>query len=229
MSEIDDQPRINVAAGLAWSAVVVVAMLGASFWVWNMVPDGTQVPIHWNAYGEINGYSTKRNAFLFAPGIAVMITALFAIIPLVEPRKQNLMRSRVLYHTLWAGMLIVFVAVQATILTAALGMKSSLATFLVPGIALLFVVIGNVLGKSRSNFLMGVRTPWTLSSDYAWEKTHRWTGRLWVLIGLATIAASPFADMKAQVAILIGGLIISIVAAVVMSYVFWRQDPARQR
>lgn len=229
MSDVEGQPRIGVGTGVAWSAAVVVAMLAATLWAWEVIPDGAQLPIHWNAMGEVDGYTTKPNALLFAPVVAGLIAVIFAIVPFIEPRKQNLMRSRVLYHALWAGMMVVFAVVHATIIASALGIKGAPSTYLVPGLGLFFVVIGNVLGKVRSNYSTGIRTPWTLSSDYSWEKTHRLTGRLWVLVGLAAIAATPFLDMKWQLAILIGGVIASTAAAFVMSYVFWRQDPARGR
>ena len=229
MGDMEDQPRINVGAGIAWSAAVVLAMLAASYWAWQVIPGDARLPMHWNEMGEVDGYASKGKALLFAPGVAVLIALIFAVVPLVEPRGKNLARSRVLYHSLWAGMLIVFAVVHATIIASAMGVKGAPSTYLIPGLGLLFVVIGNVLGKTRSNFSTGIRTPWTLSSEYSWDKTHRWTGRMWVVVGLAVMASSPFLEMKWQLAVLLGGVMVSTAVAFVMSYVFWRQDPSRER
>jgi uncharacterized membrane protein len=56
--------------------------------------------------------------------------------------------------------------------------------------------IGNVLGKLRSNFFVGIRTPWTLSSEHVWDQTHRWAGRLFV--GAAAVLAVLAGAMPVQ-------------------------------
>jgi uncharacterized membrane protein len=227
MSDTDRAPPIRIARGLAWSGLAIAAMLAASWYAWMQLPADAQLPIHWNIAGEVDGYAPKATALLFAPAVAVLITAIFAVVPLFEPRRENLNRGRTLYHALWAGMLIIFAAVHAHIVTAALGLTPEKPSFLIPAFGILLVIIGNFLGKTRSNFVMGVRTPWTLSSDYAWEKTHRWLGRMWVMLGLAT-AASPFVlDFQGQMILFVGGALVTALAAVVMSYVYWRNDRAR--
>lgn len=227
MSDSETVPPIKIARGLAWSALALAAMLGASWYAWTVLPADAQLPIHWNVAGEVDGYAPKAVALLFAPAVAALIAAIFAAVPLLEPRRENLNRGRTLYHALWVGMMLVFAAVHAHIVGAALGFAPEKPSFLIPAFGLLFVVIGNFLGKTRSNFVMGVRTPWTLSSDYAWEKTHRWLGRVWVVLGLATAASPFFLDFQRQMILFVGGALATSLAAVVMSYVYWRNDPAR--
>lgn len=228
MDESEKTPRIGTGAGFAWSAVAIMAMLAATAAVWNEIPADARLPMHWNAQGEIDGYASKTTALFFAPAVAALIAVIFAVAPYLEPRKRNLAAGRALYHALWAGMMIVFAGVHVQIIASALGYVSSPSTFLITSLGLLFVVVGNLLAKTRSNFIMGVRTPWTLSSDYSWEKTHRWLGRLWVLLGLATFASAFFLDRQVQLYLFVGGAIASVVVAFVLSYVFWRNDPARQ-
>ena len=227
MSE-SEQPRgINIAAGLAWSAIAIVAMLAASLFVWNEIPDDARLPSHWNIRGEVDGHASRAAVLLFAPSIAGLVTIIFALAPLFEPRNRNLAQGRALYHAAWVGVIVLFCGVHATTIAAAFGYETSLSTFLIPTLGLLFAVMGNFMGKTRSNFIMGVRTPWTLSSDYAWEKTHRWLGRAWVVLGFA-VAASPFFLSKpAQLYLFTGGAFGSALVAVVISYIYWRNDPAR--
>lgn len=227
MTDTDHAPAIRIARGLAWSALAIATMLAASWYAWTQLPADAQLPIHWNIAGEVDGYAPKAMALLFAPAVAVLIVAVFAIVPLLEPRRENLNRGRTLYHAVWAGMLIVFAAVHAHIVAAALGVAPERPSFLIPILGILFIVIGNFLGKTRSNFVMGVRTPWTLSSEYSWEKTHRWLGRVWVALGLATAASPFFLGFQGQMILFVGGALATALAAVVMSYVYWRNDPAR--
>jgi uncharacterized membrane protein len=92
----------------------------------------------------------------------------------------------------------------------------------------LFVVIGNYLGKTRSNFFFGVRTPWTLSSELSWARTHRLAGRLFVLSGLVimlTAVVAPGPTTALVISLAIAGVVAIPVA---YSYLVWRSDPAKQ-
>lgn len=219
---------IRVGAGLAWSAVAISAMLLASYVAWNELSADARVPVHWNIRGEVDGYASKAVALLFAPVVAALIAVISAIAPLLEPRQGNLASGRTLYYAIWAGMMVLFGGVHIGIIAAAFGYHASVPTFLIPALGLLFAVVGNALGKTRSSFTMGIRTPWTLSSDYAWEKTHRALGRLWVLFGLATAASPFFLDVREQTYLLFGGVLGSTIFAVGLSYFYWRADPTRR-
>ena len=94
-------------------------------------------------------------------------------------------------------------------------------------LALLLIVIGNYLGKVRSNFLFGIRTPWTLSSDLSWNKTHRLGGKLFVLAGIVGLIGQVVPGDNALF-ILLGTMIPAVILMVVYSYLVWRDDPDRQ-
>ncbi len=117
------------------------------------------------------------------------------------------------------------VGLQLMVVLAAVGRPLDVTLVLGFGTGLLFVVIGNVLGKVRSNFMFGVRTPWTLSSDLSWNKTHRLVGRLFVLLGFAVAVATVVAGNEAYLAVLLGGIAIVIAVAFVYSYRVWKTDP----
>ncbi len=173
-------------------AVVAVAiMIGMSAWAWFQVPADAQIPIHWAADGTPNGYASKTFALLFLPALGAGLGALLYVLPRFEPRSQNLARSGSAYVQVCSGVMIVLVVTQLSIVLAAVGRP--LPVNLVVGLAVggLFVVLGNVLGKVRSNFIFGVRTPWTLTSDLAWNRTHRLVGRLFVVLGLAVLDLRP--------------------------------------
>lgn len=209
------------------SVVAVGAMLGLAAWAWTQIPPGAQVPIHWGLDGQPNGFTSKELALLLTPALTVFLGALLYFLPRFEPRAQNLAQSGPAYVQVCVALLVLMVAVQLMVVLAAVGSPLDINLVLTVATGLLLIVIGNVLGKVRSNFMFGVRTPWTLSSDLSWNKTHRLVGRLFVLLGLATIVAGLVGGTTAFVAVLIGGIVVVLVVAFVYSYQVWRADPAK--
>jgi hypothetical protein len=142
MTDHDNEPRINVAAGLAWSALVLAAMIRASLWAWDVVPGGARVPTHWNERGEIDGYWSKANGLTFAPTVAAFIALIFAAVPILGRRRKDLMRSRSFYYGLWAAMMIVFAAVHAKIVAAAVGVALPSLLLVIP---IVFIAVSAVV------------------------------------------------------------------------------------
>jgi uncharacterized membrane protein len=91
------------------------------------------------------------------------------------------------------------------------------------GIGVLFIVIGNLLPRARPNWFVGIRTPWTLSSDRVWEKTHRFGGQVFVGGGILMLLSGLVLAQWAHVAVFI---IIALCAASVLvySYVEWKRE-----
>ena len=88
----------------------------------------------------------------------------------------------------------------------------------------LFMVIGNYLGKVRSNFIFGIRTPWTLSSEDAWDKTHRLGGWLFFVTGLLIFLSGLFSENGWIFVMLLGGFFLAIIFLFGYSYWIWKQD-----
>lgn len=209
------------------SLLIIAAMLALSAWAWVTLPAGALMPVHWNIEGQVDRYDPKEIALLVMPGTAVFITFLLGFLPRLEPRKQNLAMSAKLYNVAWIGAMLIMLGAHAAIIAGAMGVAIPMDKIAGPVLGVFFALIGNYLSKTRSNFFAGVRTPWTLSSNYAWEKTHRLAGRLFVLIGVTTVVLSFVAGFPWDVATLVVGILVSVVLTVVMSYVYWRRDPDR--
>lgn len=103
-----------------------------------------------------------------------------------------------------------------------------LTPFIGAGMGLLFAVLGNVLTTVRSNFLFGVRTPWTLSSELAWDRTHRLVGRMFVVGGLLMVLASLLGSTLLLVALILGFIVAVLVVAVAYSCRVWRENRDRR-
>ncbi|MEM5518627.1 SdpI family protein [Henriciella sp. AS95] len=183
-----------IKTGLIWSAGAIALMLGTIYWAYGAMPDG-QIPVHWGPSGEADGFAAKDEALLyllFLPGSALLTSLLLAAAPMLDPFRDNLRRSRKAYIAIWAATMVLLTALNAGIawmMVNAAGASESneFVRFVMAGCGLLFIVIGNYLPKTRKTFFLGIRTPWTLTSDYTWEKTHRLVGPLYILAGLAGI------------------------------------------
>lgn len=215
-----------------WLSVPPLFILAAlAVWGWMVTPEGTQVPVHFASDGSVNRYGFRLEAFGLVPAMALVLTALFALVPLIDPRGANVRRSRPLVLVSWAGSLWLLALVQAMMTLSATGMITQ--TDWIPravgaGVGVLFVLIGNVLGKARPNWFFGIRTPWTLSSDRAWEETHRWAAWLFVAAGLLSLIAMSFLPLQTGFIVLVAATLAAAFVPMVLSYFVWRADAQRE-
>lgn len=152
----------------------LLAMAGLAVWAWIRFPADARIPIHWNLAGEIDRYAGKAEGVLLLPLVCLCLVALFAVLPLIEPRRANLQKSAKPYALTSMALLCFMLLLYGAILAIACGMSIRLPQVIQAGAGVLFILIGNYMGKIRSNFMFGIRTSWTLSSELSWNKTHRW-------------------------------------------------------
>ncbi len=216
-----------IKKGLLYSAPVLALIAALTAYGWFVIEPGDLMPVHFNIDGEADGYMQKEKYLLLHAGLAFGLTAFFAFLPLISPRRDNLYKSAAFYLSGWVGVLIILAGVEAVVLHAALtGASPSMKVVSLP-VAALLIVIGNFMAKTRSNWIAGVRTMWTLSSEHAWKAANRTTGWLFVLAGLASIAATFFITEKTGLIVLLAGALTAGFAGVIVSYFAWRADPER--
>jgi uncharacterized membrane protein len=131
------------------------------------------IPTHWNAAGEVNGYMQKFWGVFLVPFLMLGFTALLTFIPRIDPKRANYAKFQDYYD----GFILVFalflLAVQMMILLWALGMPISPNILFPVLVGVLFFYIGILLDHTEPNWFVGIRTPWTLSSETVWRKTHK--------------------------------------------------------
>jgi uncharacterized membrane protein len=220
---------MKVRPYLVATVLVVVGMLLVSAWAWPQIPDGTQVPIHWGVDGQPNGWASKPFALLGLPALTVGIGLLLAVAPRFDPRYGNVRRSATAYWAIAFGALALMGVIHVAAVLAATGRQVNMGLVVSLAVGALFVVVGNFLGKTRSSWILGIRTPWTLSSERSWTKTHRLGGYLFMVLGLAVIAVAMLAPGGPEAFVLLGGLVILVPLLFVYSYLVWRDDPDRQQ
>lgn len=201
-----------------WAAIGLTALaFGASAALYGQMPE--RVPIHWNIHGEVDRYGSKSWALFLCPGAMAAMTGLFALLPWLSPKQFEVDTFRRTYQWLLVLIVGLFGYIHALTLAAGLGWEFGMDRALVGGIFLFFAMLGNVLGKVRRNFWIGIRVPWTLASERVWNDTHRLAAWLWVaggLVGaLVALAGWPVVSL--------GVLVVIVAVPVVYSLVHYKR------
>lgn len=205
--------------------VLVIAAVAASLFVYPKLPE--VVPQHWDMHGNVNSNGSKFTVAFIIPLVMAFIYLLMRVLPHIDPRKENYSGFLPTFEWIFITIMATLLGMHLALLATATGRDVNMGLF-VPGmIGLLFIALGFLLPKAKSNWFVGIRTPWTLSSDLAWEKTHKLGGTLFMIAGAIVVLAAFTRPIVAHLAI---GVSIGLAALslVVYSYFVWRDDPARK-
>ncbi len=168
------------------SGLLVAAALSASVIVYPRLPD--RVPTHWNVQGQVDGTGDKSWAAFAMPAAMALMIGVFAALPWLSPRKFSVDSFRSTYLAIMVIVVALLGYIHGLTLYAGLTGTVDVARALVGGLMLFLAAIGNLLGRVRRNFYVGIKTPWTLASERVWNDTHRlaaWTFTAGGLIGAA--------------------------------------------
>ncbi|MED3883900.1 SdpI family protein [Priestia aryabhattai] len=181
------------------------------------------MPIHWGANGEADGFATKINAMILTVGIMVLIYFIIAFVPRIDPRKENYKYFSKTYNILLNAVLLLFFFVNMSTILQGLGYNVPMS-YIAPIMAgLVFIIIGNYLQRVRSNYFMGIRTPWTLSNENVWKKTHRLSGKIFFIGGLLILISAFLPDGYKSV-ILWGSIVLCVAVPYLYSYVAYKKE-----
>jgi uncharacterized membrane protein len=175
---------------LVLSFSILSLLLGLA--VYPYLPD--QVANHWNAYGQVDGYTTKISGIILIPIIILATGALMIFLPRLDPLKANVAGFQGSYYRIVVLMAGFLFYLQGITLAWNLGWNFNLVMALTPAYAVLFYFIGILVEKAHRNWFIGIRTPWTMSSDIVWEKTHRLGGKLFKFCAALTLLGMFFPD-----------------------------------
>ncbi len=164
----------------ALSILFIITAFAAAFYFYPQLPD--PMPSHWNARGEVDGYMEKGVALFLIPAMTVFLFGLFLLIPKIDPLKKNIEKFRKYYD--WFIFLIIAFLVYIYLMTIAwgLGYRFSMSAAVLPPVAAILYFAGVLCENSKRNWFIGVRTPWTMSSDSVWEKTNRLAGKIFKVL-----------------------------------------------
>jgi hypothetical protein len=219
--------------GLLISVVAVLLMTG--LYSWAAADAGPTVRFSFSALATAGPQPTGSAALTLLgllPFIAAVLALLFAGLQRIEPLRANLARGQRTYVMAWAGTQLLLLAIAwmlaAEVRATAHGSTTDIGWRVAMSIGCgVLVVVADSLPKTRRNLVFGVLTPWTLTSDLAWERTHRFAGRLFMVVGIAGLASALMLRPEALVYTFVLPAVAAALACVMYSYVIWRGDTDR--
>jgi len=210
--------KITTIIGFALIAIALIA--GAV--LWNQLPD--QMASHWNINDEVDGYISKFWGVFLMPLVTLGMMVLFLVIPNIDPLKANIAQFREAFNIFILLIVVFMLYIHKLTLAWSLGYQNfKMSTAMLPFMGILFFAVGYLLRKAKRNFFIGIRTPWTLSSDTVWDKTHQLGSMLFMLSGACAIIGGFFGGMTALWLMFVP-LIGSTLFLVVYSYLLYRNE-----
>lgn len=177
---------------------------------------GEKVPIHWNENGAVDGYTSKEVGLFLMPVISIVLYALMILLPRIDPLKENVEKFKGMYEWFVLLLIIFFFALHIFTILWALGNELDVRYVVIPGIAVLLYGAGELMQKSKRNWFIGIRTPWTISNDEVWESTNKLGATAFKVYGILLLV-SLFAGIK-NILIVIVPLILLVIGLIVYSY-----------
>ncbi len=201
--------------------LILLVCVGLSFFFYAHSPE--IIATHWNFRGEADGYSSRMFGSFFFPGLLIGIYLLFLALPFLDPKRERYEEFAKIYNIfryLIVGVLaIVYLATGIYNIGYHINIGITVATV----IGIMMIVLGNYMGKIKKNWFMGIRTPWTLSSENVWNKTHRVGGVLFMIFGVIIIAA-PFLPETLAMILFFGYTVAMLAGTFGYSYWLFRQE-----
>ena len=201
------------------SILILLVCFAASAYLYPILPE--KVATHWDIDGVANGYSNKDFAAFFLPIISTIIFVFMLLLPQLDPLKKNIMSFYKEYLLMVLGIVFFMSYIHIWLLIWAIGFMFNMGQVLAPAFAILFFILSKVLSKAKRNWFVGIRTPWTLSSEKVWNKTHALAAKLFKAVAVISL----FGIILPKLAFLavIGSALASAIVLVVYSYVIYKK------
>lgn len=187
---------MNTRTTLIVVLLMIVAATLAGAILWNRLPD--PMASHWNVNDQVDGYMSRFWGVFMMPLIALGMLVLFLIIPNIDPLKANIAQFRDVFNLFITLVVAFMIYIYILSLRWNLGYTDfGMGKAMLPAMGILFFFVGLLLRKAKRNFFIGIRTPWTLSSDRVWDETHRLGSVLFMISGALAFIGSLFGGMLA--------------------------------
>lgn len=201
--------------------VIVLGMLLAAAFIYPSMPD--QVPIHWNAQGVVDGYGTKGFGTFMLPVMNFGFYFLFLAIPILDPQKANYAKFAGSFRLIRFVFHLFFALIFALTIYASLGHSVDISLWVPAAVSILFIILGNRMGRVRHNYFVGFRLPWTLANEEVWQRTHRFGSKAMVIGGILSFIGIFLTTGNARFAVLMIGVMGPTILVTIYSYVIFKR------
>ena len=202
--------------------LMIIAATFAGLLLWNRLPK--QMASHWNINDQVDGYMPRFWGVFMLPLISLGMFLLFLVIPSIDPLKANIAQFREAFNLFIMLITGFMLYLYALTLLWSLGYTTfGMSRAMLPAMGLLFIFIGYMLRKAKRNFFIGIRTPWTLSSDKVWDETHRLGAILFMISGVLAFIGAFFGGTTAFW-LFFAPLMGSAIFLVIYSYILYKQE-----
>ena len=207
----------NIALMWAISLVPIIILI----MIYGKMPE--TVPTNFGFDGTINAYGPKSTLWMLA-GMGPLLALLFQFMPRIDPRKRNYEKFQKYYDVFAIFMELFLLGISSMIFVEILRPGTvSIGRSVTVLVCLLFLLMGNMMGKIKHNYFFGIRTPWTLADPDVWNRTHRLGGRMWFLIGVVLLPCCLLLPEKVFFILLMAGVLGSTAALFLLSYLWYRR------
>lgn len=158
---------------LSWLMLAVA--LAVTLFTYHALPEN--MAVHWGIDGQADGFAPKWIASLMVPLLMVAMILMLHLLPKIDPNRKNYEQFQGAYNMISAGIVSLLFVLHLVVILQGLGYSIPIPTLMTFLVGALFILIGNYLPRVRTNFFLGIRTPWTLSDEEVWRKTHRIGGK----------------------------------------------------
>ena len=204
------------------SLLLIVAATLAGVLLWDKFP--AQMASHWDANDQVNGYMSRFWGVFLMPIVSLGMLALFLFIPNIDPLKANIAQFRGTFNVFIAFLTGFMLYIHVLTLLWNLGYTNvGIGKSMMPAMGLLFIIIGSMLRKAKRNFFIGIRTPWTLSSDTVWDKTNQLGAVLFMASGVLAFIGGLIGGLTAFWMLFVP-LIGSTIFLLIYSYVLYQRE-----
>jgi uncharacterized membrane protein len=206
-----------------WFPVLpIILTIGFSIAVYRQLP--AVMATHWGANGQANGWTSRPVGAFIIPLIMLALWGIMRGVPTIDPRAANYAKFPETYDFVINGVINLMAVLHVAVLGVGLGWTIPMRAVALTILGLMFMGIGNVLPRARSNWFFGIRTPWTLSSDAVWGRTHRMAGYLMSAAGLTCMGAIALPAAWTAVVVL-AATFGAAIGSIAYSYAVWRAEP----
>lgn len=173
---------------------------------------------HWDIEGNIDGYTPKVYNVFLLPIVSFCLLLIFLIIPKIDPLKANIEKFRGYFNNFVLLIIVFLFYIYLLVLFWNFGYRFSFIKMILPAFSILFYYTGVVVAKAKRNWFVGIRTPWTLSSDKVWDATHKLGGILFKVIGVLSLSGF-FFEKYSFYLVVVPAL---LVAVITMAYSYFK-------